>query len=202
MSLSNPTAVSKFVALAALIFGLWVLQHPYPGIFHDGQLYTIQALARVFPSELGNDVFLRFGSQDHFTFFGPLYAAMIRAVGVAPAAAVLTFCFHVAFAAALVLFARRVLPAHLVWLGVGLVCVVPLTYGARKVFFVMEDFVTPRLLAETFVLLGLSAALDRRFKLAALAMLVAGLVHPIMALTGLMVGVFLDVFTRRQRAML
>ena len=198
----NHVATLRFVALAALIFGLWTLQHPYPGIFHDAQLYTMQALARVFPADLASDVFLRYGSQDHFTFFGPLYAAAIRALDVGPAAAALTFTFHAAFAAALVLLARRILPAHLVWLGVGLVCVVPFTYGARKVFFVMEDFVTPRLLAEAFVLLALAAALDRRFKLAIVAILAAGLMHPIMALTGLGMGVFLDVFTKKQRTVM
>jgi len=186
-------------ALVALIFALWVLQHPYAGIFHDAQLYTIQALSRVFPAELAQDVYLRYGSQDQFTVFSSLYAATIRVVGTGPAAALLTFLFHCAFAAALALLAWRVLPRNLVWLGVGLVCVVPLTYGARKVFYVMEDFVTPRLLAQALVLAGLAALLERRYKLALLAALSAGLMHPIMALTGCAVGVFLDPVSHRQR---
>jgi hypothetical protein len=185
--------------LAALTFALWALQHPYAGIYHDAQLYTIQALARVHPAELAQDVFLRYGSQDRFTLFSPLFAAAIRTLGLGPAAAMLTFLFHCAFAGGLLMLARRLLPSHLVWLGVGLVCVVPLTYGAQKVFFVMEDFVTPRLLAQALVLAGFAALLDRRYGLALLAMLGAGLVHPIMALTGCAVGVFIEPVFGRQR---
>jgi hypothetical protein len=186
-----------------MIFALWALQHPYAGIYHDAQLYTIQALARVHPAELAQDVFLRYGSQDRFTLFSPLYAAAIRTLGLGPAAATLTFLFHCAFAAALLMLARRLLPGHLVWVGLGLVCVVPLTYGAQKVFFVMEDFVTPRLLAQALVLVALAALLDRSYSLALLAVLGAGLVHPIMALTGCAVGVFVEpLFARRRKAVL
>jgi hypothetical protein len=189
-------------ALVALIFALWLLQHPYPGIYHDAQLYTIQALARIFPAELANDVFLRWGSQDRFTFFSPVYALTIRMFGTGPAAALLTFLSHAAFAVALWLLARRVLPPRLVWMGVGLVCVIPFTYGARKIFFVMEDFVTARLLAEALVVAGLAGLLAGRYRLAILAGALATLVHPIMALTGLALAVFLEVFSRRQRVVL
>lgn len=189
----------RVAALAALIFALWALQHPYPGIYHDSQLYTIQALARVLPMELANDVFLRHGSQDKYTFFGPLYAMAIRMVGTGPAAAILTFVSQAVFAIALLLLARRVLPSRLAWLGVGLVCVIPFTYGARKVFFVMEDFITPRLLAEALVIAGLAGLFVGRYRLAMLAAVFAALVHPIVAVTGLALAVFLDVFTNRQR---
>jgi hypothetical protein len=192
----------RIAALAALIFALWILQHPYPGIYHDAQLYTLQALSRVLPSELAGDVFLRHGSQDQFTLFGALYAAAIRVLGTGPAAALLTFLSHCAFAAALILLARRVLPPRLVYIGVGLVCIAPLTYGARKVFFLMETFITPRLLAEAVVVAGLAAVLQRRYLLACLAAALAALLHPIMALTGLAVAVFLDAVSRRQRVLL
>lgn len=195
----GPVRGLRLASWSALIFALWAIQHPYPGIYHDAQLYTLQALARVLPSELDGDVFLRFGSQDSFTFFSPLYAAAIRIMGAGPAAALLTACFHLAFAWALVLLAKRALPPRLVWLGVGLVCVIPFTYGARKVFFLMEDFVTPRLLAEALVIAGFAAAFDRRYLLALLAALLAALMHPIVAATGVAVALFLDVLSRRQR---
>jgi hypothetical protein len=187
------------ILLVALTIALWVLQHPYAGIHHDAQLYTVQALARVNPAALSHDVFLRYGSQDSFTGFGPLYAAVIRALGVAGAAALLTFLSQCAFAGSALLLARCLLPGRLALIGAGLVCVMPLTYGAHKVFYVMEDFVTPRLLAQSLVLAGLAALLTRRYKLALLAGALATLLHPVMALTGCLVGVFLDTVDRRWR---
>ena len=64
--------------LGLLVWGLlalatWALSHRYLGLFHDARLYTLQALARLHPA-LSADVFLRFGSQDRFTIFSPLYA--------------------------------------------------------------------------------------------------------------------------------
>lgn len=187
------------VLLATLTIAIWALQHPYAGIYHDAQLYTLQALARVNPSGLSQDVFLRYGSQDSFTCFGALYAVMIGMLGAAPAAALLTFLSHLAFAAALLLLARCLVPGRVAWISAGLVCAVPLTYGAHKVFYVMEDFVTPRLLAQSLVLAGLAALLTRRYKLALLAGVVAALLHPVMALTGFLVGISLDTVQRRWR---
>ena len=74
----------------------WILSHQYLGIFHDARLYTLQALARLAPASLSQDVFLRFGSQDRFTLFSPLYAAASRLLGVENAAAALTFVFQMA----------------------------------------------------------------------------------------------------------
>jgi len=56
----------------------WALSHSYRGIFHDAGLYTLQALARLHPDSLPEDVFLKFGSQDGFTIFSPIYAAATR----------------------------------------------------------------------------------------------------------------------------
>src|SRR6185503_12493708 len=112
----------RVCALGALGVALWTLQHPYPGIQHDAQLYTLQALARLLPA-LRDDLFLRFGSQDGFTMFGGIYAAFISLWGLGPAAALLTLLFNAAFAAALVLLARRLLPAPLAIVGVALVCI-------------------------------------------------------------------------------
>src|SRR5450432_3323752 len=68
----------------------WVLSHPYRGLIHDAGLYTLQAMSHLHPGTLSADAFLRFGSQDAFTIFSPLYAWFIQAFGVEPAAAALT----------------------------------------------------------------------------------------------------------------
>ena len=83
---------SRWLPAAALGLGVvaWALAHPYQGIFHDANLYTLQALARLHPQSLSQDVFLKFGSQDRFTLFSPIYAAAIRLIGLDHAAALLT----------------------------------------------------------------------------------------------------------------
>ncbi len=53
------------LAVLVLLWAItWCVSHPYHGILHDGHLYTPQALARLHPDSLSQDIFLRFGSQD------------------------------------------------------------------------------------------------------------------------------------------
>src|SRR5689334_19935539 len=126
---------------------MWMVQHVFLGIWHDAQIYTLQALARITPEKLGNDLFLRYGSQDRFTIFSAVYARAIEMFGIESAPAIITLVCEIGFCAAFVLLARRVLPARFVWLALAIVLLVPLTYGARKVFYLVEDFTTPRLAA-------------------------------------------------------
>src|SRR5688572_10606452 len=187
------------VALAALLLALWMIQHPYTGIRHDAQMYTLQALARVWPEQLSGDIYLRYGSQDRFTLFSPIYAAAIGLLGVSHAAALLTFLFHCAFAAGAALLAYRLMPPRAAWTGVVLLCLVPATYGASKVFHLGEDFVSPRLLAEALVLASLAAVLAHHYLLAACMVAVSLVVHPVMTMPAFALLLFMDVFPSRWR---
>ena len=89
---SNPAALATtrrlgLIGLACLVVSFWILIHPYRGLEHDSVLYAVLALARLHPAALGHDLFVRYGTQDNFTIFSPVFAAMIRAVGLEPAAA-------------------------------------------------------------------------------------------------------------------
>ena len=64
--------------LACLIVAFWMIIHPYRGLEHDSVLYAVLALARLHPATFGHDLFVRYGTQDHFTVFSPLFAAAIR----------------------------------------------------------------------------------------------------------------------------
>src|ERR1700688_3472055 len=75
--------------LLLLCVTAWALSHGYRGVFHDAGLYTLQALARLPPTSLGQDVFLRFGSQDRYTIFSPIYAAASQVLGTEVGAATL-----------------------------------------------------------------------------------------------------------------
>jgi hypothetical protein len=173
------------LTLCLLCFATWALVHEYQGIFHDAVLYTLQALARLDPGALSQDVFLRFGSQDRFTIFSPLYAGTIHLVGAERAAAALTLAFQLALFAGAWALARSVMPRALALLGVLILIAVPGYYGPDRVFSCVEAFMTPRMAAEALVLGGIAGALCERRLLAALLIGAAALLHPIMAAAGI-----------------
>ncbi|HTB67653.1 MAG TPA: hypothetical protein VK727_15620 [Steroidobacteraceae bacterium] len=179
------------VALGCLVLAFWMLLHPYRGLEHDSVLYAVLALARLHPAALGHDLFVRYGTQDGYTVFSPLFAAAIRAVGLERAAAIMTFATHVAFFGAAWLLARRLMSASLALLAVGLLAVLPAWYGSNSVFATVEAFLTPRQSAEAFALAGLTAALCSRQLLAGVCMVVALLLHPIIAAAGVTAWIIL-----------
>jgi hypothetical protein len=190
---------------ALLIVAIWTLQHPYDGIsYNDSTIYTLLALARLNPGPLSGDVFLRFGSQDSYTLFSPLFVAAIRLVDLEPAAALLTLASQIAFGLFAWLLARRVMSAREATLAVGLLVALPGGYGAGNFFAYIEGFLTPRQPAEALVLAALAACLTRppvathlalppqesppprRIEVATFGCLAAALLlHPIMALGGI-----------------
>jgi hypothetical protein len=163
----------------------WALSHPYKGIFHDAQLYTLQALAHLNPDSLSHDVFLRFGSQDRYTLFSPIYAAVIHWIGTEPAAAVLTVTLQVGFLLGAAALVRTVVPGTAALVGITVLSAIPGSYGAAEVFTCIESFVTPRMGAEALVLGSLAAALNGRSRLAWSLLVPAILLHPVMAGPGL-----------------
>ena len=172
------------IAMGSCALAVWLVQHPYTGIRHDSTLYTLFALAKLHPDTLGGDIFLRFGSQDKYTAFTPLYALAIGSLGLEHAAAFLTFASQAALLVYAWLFARRFMSPPMATLGVALLAVMPGEYGPGDTFHLMEGFLTPRLPAEALVLAALHAALSQRYRAAVACIVVALLLHPIMAIAG------------------
>ncbi len=173
--------------LLPMCAAVWMLVHPYQGIFHDANLYALQALAHLYPASLSQDVFLHFGSQDRFTLFSPLYALAIRLLGIDHAAALLTVLSQLALIGAAWWLARSLMPARLAVLGVALVIALPGDYGPDRIFTCIESFLTPRMGAEGCALAAVAAAFSER-KLWCAALLAAALVlHPVMAAAGVTV---------------
>src|ERR1700693_4837991 len=110
----------------------WALSHSYRGIFHDAGLYTLQALAHLHPDSLQEDVFLKFGSQDGFTIFSPVYAAASRLLGVEFAAATLTLLLQWALLAGAWILARAVMPLSMTMFGMAVLIAVPGEYGSDR----------------------------------------------------------------------
>lgn len=186
--------IERLLALMAMglcIFLIWMMQHPYFGVVHDSVLYTLLALSRLHPQYLSNDIFLKYGSQDSFTIWSPLFTAAIRLVDLEPAAALGTLLTQAAFFYGAWLLARRMMPAQDALLALGLLVALPANYGASDIFSYIEGFLTPRQITEALVLIALAVFMDSRWLLGAACLLVGMLLHPIMAFSGIVMAVML-----------
>lgn len=184
--LSERAATRGRLALAAMALcavTIWVLQHPYGGVVHDSTLYALFALTRVHP-DLASDIFLRFGSQDSYTLFTPLYTAAIAEFGLERAAALLTLIFQCGLLLGAWALGRRFMPPLAATLGVALLLAVPGEYGSADFFHIIEGFLTPRLPAEALVVGGLAAGLSQRYWTAAFCVAAAMTLHPIIGCAG------------------
>lgn len=170
--------------LILLLVGLYLLVHPYQGLVHDSRIYTLQALNFLNPGVYGNDVYLKFGSQDSYTIFSPLYSGLIAILGAEHAASFVTLISNAAVLVSAWWLARILMPPRLAWFAVGVLIIIPDYYGPDEFFSLLEGFATPRQLAEAFVLAALAAWL-REKRLVCAGFLIAGFViHPIMTFSG------------------
>lgn len=177
-----PFAIAA-LGLAAAYTLIWFVRWAYQGLTDDAMLYTMQALARMRP-ELTHDLFLRYGSQDNYTIFTPIFAWLIERIGLMPASAGLTLVFHIWSIIAAWFIARRITTSAVAWLAVGVLLVVPGEYGALGVFQHSEMFLTARLPAEALVLTSLALQLSDRPRLSLLLLATALCMHPLMAAPG------------------
>ena len=171
-------------AMGLIAVAAWLLQHPATSITHDSLLYTLFALVRLHPDTLGADVVVRFGSQDRFTFFTPIYAAAIQLLGMEHAAALLLAASEATFFACAWLLARRFMSRLDATLGLALLAAVPGEYGSGVMFHFLENFLTPRMPAEALVVAAVLAALSERYWIGAGCIVAAMLIHPIMGAAG------------------
>lgn len=170
-------------ALFGLFLGLWLLRHPYFGTMHDAVLYCGQALRYLHPENFARDVFYLYGSQDDYTLFSPIFAGLIKVVGLGEAAMLITlagvvlWCYAAWRVSALWQGGSR-------WLFLFLLALMPIKYGGNEILAAAESFAVPRLWADALTLLACALWLEgRRYR--ALALWLLGmLVHPLMALAG------------------
>jgi hypothetical protein len=177
---------ARSLALLLMLIALWSLTHRYEGLGGDAALYAMQALARIH-SNLRNDLFLRNASQDSYTVFSCFYAWWIGLLGLRTAALSLTIAFKVWFFAAAWMLASDLSNRQTASLTVGLLIVTAGAYGAYGVFHYAEDWLTARSLAEPMVLTAL-VVFVRGARIAGLLIACAALlVHPLVAIAGVLV---------------
>jgi hypothetical protein len=184
---SNHGFQSKIVGAVFFLTAVatWALLRGYHGLLGDAQLYAFQALARIHPP-LALDLYLQNTSQDQYTIFSPAYAWFIELLGVEPAARSLTLLFTIWFLAAAWAAARTLTNSDGAWLAVIFLLIVDGSYGGSGVFRLAEQFFTARLPAEALVATSLACLLRGSKVLAAVTAATALLIHPLIALPGLL----------------
>jgi hypothetical protein len=168
-----------------MLLTLWALTHRYGGFARDGQLYAMQAMAKLDRS-LARDLYLQNTSQDQYTIFSPIYAALIKVIGLQAAELFLFFLCTTWFLAAAWLLSKKLSTAHAAWFSVVFLIVTIGYYGASHVFNFSENYLTARSLSEAMTVTALAIHFCERRVIAMLVGVISLLVHPLMALPGVL----------------
>jgi len=175
------------VTLVCLLLAANALVEPYRGLDHDSRLYAVQLLERIHPGSFAGDLYLRYGSQDRYSVFTVLLAPLVQLCGLH----VTFFCVYLASKALLfwsLLRLTRVLISSNLALILALIhlAIVPVAFGGNEIFHVNESFLTPRLSSCALVLFALERMLAGRWMAAILLLLGSFLLHPLMAVGGIL----------------
>ncbi|KQV46049.1 hypothetical protein ASE26_15380 [Duganella sp. Root198D2] len=174
------------------LLALWLFTHPWRGIWHDGMLYAVQAMRRLYPANFQGDLFFLHGSQDAFTLFSPLYAAAIAEFGLQPATFTLQLGGYLLWIGAASFLAVAVLRGFYLWLGLAMLFAWPADYGpSPDVFHLAESLLTPRLFAEGLGILALGCFVRQRWGWGLLPACLALALHPLIACAPLLAGALL-----------
>lgn len=196
----SPQELLRTASLILLVLICWLVGHRYRALGYDAQLYAFQALAHINPA-LRNDLFVLNSSQDHYTVFSPVYAFFIRLMGLDLAALWLWVIGLTIFLISAWHLARALSDRSLAWLSTALVVILSSSYGAYEVIRYAEEYLTARTYAEAFTVTALAAWFTGRRFLAGAFIVIALALHPIMALPGLGVLVFLNLPIRGSLAL-
>lgn len=173
--------------LFLLAFLLWLLNHPYQGIWHDARIYGLLAVHWLYPQAMADDLFFHFGSQGDLSLFTPLFGYLVHLFGLDWAARFVVLSGGGLWVAALLLLSRAALGETLagrfaVLFGVTLT----LNYSPNLgVFMLNENFATARSWAFPLGLLAIALlCLKRPLFAAALAVFSCAL-HPLLGIWSL-----------------
>jgi hypothetical protein len=171
--------------LCLVALALNALVQPYTGLIHDSRLYALQVANRVEGGAFNNDLFLAYGSQDKYSLFSHLAAPLAAVFGIPVTFFALYLLARVLFLYGLTRFFLQLFgTSGLAALAVLVLAVDPITFGGYAVFQVNEPFLTPRLPACGFTLLGLAVLLEGHWLRASLYFFLGCLLHPLMAIVG------------------
>jgi hypothetical protein len=179
-----------FAALMLIGLGFWVLTHSYPGILGDANLYIGRALADLDPSGVGRDMVFVHDGQSRFSIFPLLLDHLVAWLGTSSTGLLLAILAMAAWIGALLTFASRYVAKPFIPLILIVVALLPISYGAPQRFIYSEVITVPRPFAEALVLLALALLARKHTGAGFAALILASLIHPIMALAGWAVFAF------------
>ncbi|KPC52268.1 hypothetical protein [Amantichitinum ursilacus] len=178
----NPKTTACFLLLS------WILCHPWFGFWHDGLLYLGQALHQLYPQNYAHEMYFMHGSQDDYTLFTRVFAALIHLIGASPAGQILMLIANAMwFSLIYLIFNRMLADSRLAVVACLAAMILPAFYGGQNIFWFNEPFLTSRSYSELAALAGIYCLLGRRTFSALGWMLFATLLHPLMGLGGLLV---------------
>ncbi len=167
-----------------LAFSLWLYARPYLGVRHDAVLYLGQTLNNYYKGIFSEDLFFKYGSQDSLSIYGPLSAWLM---GYMSYEWLVWLCLAFSIFAYLLITLKLVDEQWRRWTSMAalaLVCTITHRYGDLRVFAFAEPFLTARTLAEPIALLAVLVASSASQKgLSLIALVVAFLVHPLVAIS-------------------
>lgn len=173
------------MALLLLAAALWCITHPYAGMFeHDARVYTLLVWHWLSPEAYARDPFFLFGSQDRYSAFTPIYAALAGSVGLSNAARMVTALGGALWLSASALAARGLLEDRRLQAFAVLCCVMwSLNYSPNAgTFRLNEAFPTARVIAFPLGALALALAIRHRFWTAVAVAAVASALHPLVGI--------------------
>lgn len=180
--LVNTLTPTLFALTSLLLF------HRYPGIVHDAILYMGEGLAHRAPEIFDRDLFFLHGGQQEYSVMPWLLGELLR-IGTPPQVfmwGALTTTLLFAFASWFVL--RDLLPERQrIWGWFGIACLPPI-YGVTSIFSYNEAFLTSRPIAEALSLLAIGSLVRSRWWLASLCIVAASLLHPLQAITAMLIA--------------
>ena len=176
----------------SILASLWLLKHPYNGIWHDGVIYTFMAMKDLSPDTFAGDLFIKFGSQDNYTIFPQVYAVLIKFFGIYKSALMLTVVGQLLWIFAAVSLFRTFLKGKELCVALAILFFMRAYYGGFNCFQYAEPFVSPRIFSEALCILGVACILKGRYIISAVLFIISFLIHPLMTLgTGFIVYVYL-----------
>lgn len=178
-----------FYLLAILLAVL--ATRPFVGVEHDGLLYAAQALNRLDGVDLSEDIFFKFGNQDQFSPFTRIFTPAIALFGLQGATALFWLVGLSLWVVSAISFSKSLFRrTDLALVGVFCALILNARYGSLQLSY-GETFVSPRLFAEGFLLLGLAQVLRQKPARSVPFLLIAAVAHPLVGLTGWIIGVWL-----------
>jgi hypothetical protein len=173
-----------------LIAALWLIVRPYRGVRHDAVLYLGQTLSRLMPDTIGKDLFFAYGSQDRYSIFSSLMAPLVRWLGVGTSEFAVLAISEALFLVGCWSLVRSLPTRFLRWCSMLSLASISHVYGAFGMVAFAEPFLSARSLSEPFVVFALAFLMRGRLVAAVAFMLVAIVMHPLIALPGLVAAWF------------